>query len=91
MSKQTLIDIISEENNIPKTQADLAIKMVIDGIAQAMTSGKEINLLGFGKFNIGVRAARTGRNPQTGAEMQIPESKNVRFKASKKLKELVNN
>jgi DNA-binding protein HU-beta len=87
MSKETLVEIIVSQTGSTKKEAESAIKMVMDGITKSMALGKDVNLVGFGKFEIAERAARMGRNPATGVEIKIPASKTVKFKAGKTLKE----
>lgn len=70
--------------------SDKAVKAVFDAMANALHGGDSINIVGFGVFSVGERAARTGRNPRTGEELQIPAAKTVKFKVGKALKDKVN-
>ena len=70
--------------------AERALKAFTEVVAEEMKKGEKIQLVGFGTFEVSTRAARTGRNPQTGKEMTIPASKAPRFKAGKALKDMVN-
>lgn len=90
MNKNELIDRICEKAGLSKTDANNALDAFTDAITDAMKEGQEIVLVGFGSFKVGVRAARTGRHPQTGKAMQIAASKVVKFKVGKKLKDAVN-
>nr|CRH05897.1 DNA-binding protein HU [Candidatus Magnetococcus massalia] len=81
---------VAKKAEMTQEDADKVIKASVEAIADALGKGETVQLLGFGTFSIGERAARTGRNPQTGAEMQIAASKNVRFKAGKGLKDALN-
>lgn len=90
MNKNELIDRISEKTGLSKLDANNALDAITDEITNAMKSGDEIILVGFGSFKVGTRAARTGRHPQTGKAMQIAASKVVKFKVGKKLKDAVN-
>ena len=73
-----------------KKDAEAALKAFTDVIAEELKKGEKIQLVGFGTFEVSERAARTGRNPQTGEEMTIPASKAPKFKAGKALKDLMN-
>jgi DNA-binding protein HU-beta len=90
MNKQQLIDAVATAADIPKASATRALDAVIDNIAQSLAKGDSVVLIGFGTFDVSQRSARTGRNPQTGATIQIPASKVVRFKSGKALKDQVN-
>nr|CRH06044.1 HU, DNA-binding transcriptional regulator, alpha subunit [Candidatus Magnetococcus massalia] len=81
---------VAEKAEMTQADADKAIKASFDAISEALGKGESVQLPGFGTFSIGERAARTGRNPQTGAEIQIAASKNVKFKAGKALKDSLN-
>jgi DNA-binding protein HU-beta len=73
-----------------KKQASEALDAVVAAITAHLKSGDRVSVPGFGSFSVSERAARTGRNPKTGATIRIPASKNVRFKAGKDLKDTVN-
>ena len=73
-----------------KKDADLALKAFIDVVSEEMQKGEKVQLVGFGTFEVSERAAREGRNPQTGETMTISASKSPKFKAGKALKDLVN-
>ena len=90
MNKSKLIDTIASEAGISKADAARALNATIDAITNAMSSGDGVQLTGFGSFVVRDRAARTGRNPKTGAAIQIAASKVAAFKAGKNLKEAVN-
>jgi DNA-binding protein HU-beta len=91
MSKENLVElIVSQNENVTKREAEIAVKMVMGGIEKALTIGADINLIGFGKFEVKDRPAREGRNPSTGEPIKIAASKAVTFKAGKKLKDAVN-
>ncbi len=90
MNKSELIDKVSESTELNKASATRAVDAVFDSIAQALKSGDQVTVVGFGTFSVTERAARTGRNPQTGAPLNIPASKNPKFKAGKGLKDAVN-
>ena len=90
MSKSELIDTIASEAGISKADAARALNATTDAIINAMSSGDSVQLTGFGSFTVRDRAARIGRNPQTGATIQIKASKVAAFKAGKALKEAVN-
>ena len=90
MNKSELIGVIASESGLSKADAARALNATIDAITNAMSSGDGVQLTGFGSFVVRDRAARTGRNPQTGAAIQIAASKVAAFKAGKNLKEVVN-
>ena len=90
MNKSELIGVIASESGLSKADAARALNATIDAITNAMSSGDGVQLTGFGSFVVRDRAARTGRNPQTGAAIQIAASKVAAFKAGKNLKGAVN-
>tara|TARA_R110002073_G_scaffold61286_1_gene154058 strand:+ start:388 stop:660 length:273 start_codon:yes stop_codon:yes gene_type:complete len=90
VNKSELIDLIAESADISKAKAGAALDAVVSGITGALKKGDTVSLVGFGTFSVKSRAARTGRNPQTGATIQIKASKVPGFKAGKALKEAVN-
>jgi len=89
-NKADLIDTIAEAADLSKSQAGAALDALLGDISGALAKGERVAIAGFGTFQISERAARQGRNPQTGATIQIAASKNVRFKAGKQLKDAVN-
>ena len=91
MNKQELIDNIASSADITKAAAGRALDSVTDSITGALKQGDSVVLVGFGTFSVRSRAARTGRNPQTGQEIQIAAAKVPAFKAGKALKDAVNN
>lgn len=90
MNKSELIDKVAEMAELNKASATRAVEAVFDGIAQALKQGDTVNLVGFGTFSVGERAARSGRNPRTGETITIAASKSPKFKAGKGLKDAVN-
>lgn len=90
MNKSELVDSIASKAGLTKVQANDALNAFIASVGEALSKDDSIALVGFGTFSVKERAARTGRNPQTGAEMQIPASKVPSFKAGKGLKDSVN-
>ncbi len=91
MNKQDLVSNVAEAADLSKTKAALAVDAVIDAIKASLKQGDDVRLVGFGTFSVADRAATTGRNPRTGEPIQIPASKQPKFKAGKELKEAVNN
>lgn len=89
MNKTELINHVSETAGITKKDATKAVDAVFGGITTALAEGEKVQLIGFGTFEVRDRAARTGRNPQTGEEIQIAATKVPAFKAGKELKESV--
>ena len=90
MNKAELVAVMAEKAEISKKDAEKALKAFTDVVAEEMKKGEKVQLVGFGTFETSERAARTGRNPQTGAEMKIEASKAPKFKAGKALKDLIN-
>ncbi len=90
MNKTDLIDAIAESADISKAAAGRALDGFVDAVTDALKKGDQVSLVGFGSFTVRERAARTGRNPQTGATIQIKASKSPAFKAGKALKDAVN-
>ena len=90
MNKAELLAAIAEKAEISKKDSEAALKAFTDVVAEELKKGEKIQLVGFGTFEVAERAARTGRNPQTGAEMTIPASKAPKFKAGKALKDAIN-
>ena len=90
MNKAELIDAVADAADISKAAAARAVDGAIDAIANALKGGDTVTIVGFGTFSVRDRAARTGRNPQTGAEIQIKASKVPGFKAGKALKDALN-
>jgi DNA-binding protein HU-beta len=90
MNKNDFVEQISQRTGLSKADANNALDAVTDIITETMQGGKKISLVGFGSFEVGARAARTGRHPQTGQPMEIAASKVVKFKGGKKLKDAVN-
>ncbi len=91
MNKSQLIDQIASEANISKAAAGRVVDAFVATVTGTLSEGKEVALVGFGTFSVRERAARTGRNPQTGKEIQIAAAKVPAFRAGKGLKDAVNN
>ena len=91
MNKTELVANVAEKAGLTKKDAETALGAVIESIEEALVEGDKIQLIGFGTFEVKDRAARTGRNPQTGKEIEIAASRNPVFKAGKALKDAVNN
>ncbi len=90
MNKNDLVANVALNTGISKSDSAKAVDAVFDSIASSLKGGEEVRLVGFGTFSVSKRAAATGRNPQTGATIQIPESMQPKFKAGKGLKDAVN-
>ncbi|NUY56354.1 DNA-binding protein HU [Salinivibrio sp. MA351] len=90
MNKSELIDHIAESADISKASAGRALDAFVDSVSDTLKSGDQVALVGFGTFSVRERAARKGRNPQTGAEIDIAAAKVPGFKAGKALKDAVN-
>ena len=91
MNKTELVAAVAEQADISKKDAEKVLKAFVDVVTEEMKKGEKVQLVGFGTFEVSERAAREGRNPQTGASMVIEASKAPKFKAGKALKDLVNN
>ena len=91
MNKTELVANVAEKAGLSKKDAEKALSAVIESVEEALVEGDKVQLIGFGTFEVKDRAARTGRNPQTGKEIKIAASRNPDFKASKALKDAVNN
>ncbi|WP_028401433.1 HU family DNA-binding protein [Ectobacillus panaciterrae] len=89
MNKTDLVNSVAEQAELTKKDAAQAVDAVFETILNALKEGDSVQLLGFGNFEVRERAARTGRNPQTGTEIEIPAGKVPAFKAGKQLKEAV--
>ena len=90
MTKDELVSVIANKLSGSKAEADRALDAVFASITNALKKGQEVSVPGFGKFSVGKRAARKGRNPRTGATINISASKTPKFKAGKALKDAVN-
>ncbi|MBP5164698.1 MAG: HU family DNA-binding protein [Lachnospiraceae bacterium] len=90
MNKTELVAAIADKADLSKKDAEAALKAFTDVVAEVLKKDDKVQLVGFGTFEVSKRAARTGRNPQTGAEMKIAASKAPKFKAGKALKDIVN-
>ena len=90
MNKTELVAAISEKTELTKKDSEKALKALIDVVAEELKKGEKVPLVGFGTFEVSERAARTGKNPQTGAEIKIAACKAPKFKAGKALKDAVN-
>ncbi|GEN24614.1 nucleoid-associated protein HU-beta [Halomonas cupida] len=90
MNKSELIDAIAASADIPKAAASRALDAMVQSVTDSLKKGDSVSLVGFGTFSVKERAARTGRNPQTGNPIQIKAAKVPSFKAGKALKDSVN-
>ena len=90
MNKTELIAVVAEKAELSKKDAEKAIKAFTDAVSEELVKGGKIQLVGFGTFEVRERAARTGRNPQSGEEIKIPAAKSPAFKPGKALKDAVN-
>ncbi|MBO5088912.1 MAG: HU family DNA-binding protein [Lachnospiraceae bacterium] len=90
MNKTELVAAMAEKTELSKKDAEKALKAFTDVVAEELTKGEKIQLVGFGTFEVADRPAREGRNPKTGESMKIAASKAPKFKAGKALKDAVN-
>lgn len=91
MNRTELVAAIAEQTELSKKDAEKALKAFTEVVAAELKKGEKIQLVGFGTFEVSERAAREGRNPQTGEAMSIKASKTPKFKPGKALKDTVNN
>ena len=90
MNKTELTDVVADATDLTKADAARAVDSVLGTITSTLAKGEQVGIVGFGTFLVRDRAARTGRNPQTGAEIQIAAAKVPAFKPGKALKDAVN-
>jgi len=90
MNKAELVVAMADKAGLSKKDTEKALKAFTDVVAAQLKKGNKIALVGFGTFEVAKRAARTGRNPQSGKEIKIPASKAPKFRAGKALKDIVN-
>lgn len=90
MNKSELIDLMAVAADVPKAKAGRALEAALEGVVNALKKGESVSLVGFGTFSVKERAAREGRNPQTGETIHIAAAKVPGFKAGKSLKDAVN-
>ncbi len=90
MNKSELIDSIADSADISKAAAGRALDAAVDAVKKALKKGDMVTLVGFGTFYVGKRAARSGRNPRTGATIKIKAAKVPKFRAGKGLKDAIN-
>ena len=90
MNKTELVEAMAKQTGLSKKDTEATLKAFTDTVAKALKKNDKVQLVGFGTFEVSKRAARTGRNPQTGAEMKIKASKAPKFKPGKALKDSLN-
>ena len=90
MNKTELIEHVANQADLSKAAAARAVEAMVDGVKMTLRKGGVVSLVGFGTFKVGKRAARTGRNPRTGAAIKIKAAKVPRFTPGKALKEALN-
>ena len=89
VNRQRLVAVVTEKTGLPRAKALSAIEAVFEAVGHSLKDGKEVRVLNFGAFMVSERKAGKGRDPRTGAEIDVPESKSVRFRASKALRDMV--
>ncbi|MBI5559549.1 MAG: HU family DNA-binding protein [Deltaproteobacteria bacterium] len=89
MNKSELVESMAAAAGISKAAAEKSLAAFLDAVTDALAKGDKVTLVGFGTFSVSARAARQGRNPQTGATIKIPSRKVARFKAGSKLADAV--
>ena len=90
MNKTELVAAMAEQTNLSKKDAEAALKAFVDVVSEELKKGEKVQVVGFGTFEVAERAAREGRNPQTGETMTIAACKAPKFKAGKALKDAIN-
>ena len=90
MNKTELIAAMAENSGLSKKDSEAALKAFVEAVSEALKKDDKVQIVGFGTFEVAKRAAREGRNPQTGKAMKIKASKSPKFKAGKALKDAVN-
>ncbi len=90
VNKMELIEHVAKQADISKAAAGRALEAMVGGIRSALKKGNSVTLVGFGTFSVSKRAARTGRNPRTGASIKIKAAKVAKFRAGKALKDAIN-
>jgi DNA-binding protein HU-beta len=90
VNKTELVEHIAHQSDISKAAATRALESIIDAVKKTLKKGNSVTLVGFGTFSVGKRAARTGRNPRTGAAIKIKAAKVPKFKPGKTLKDHLN-
>ncbi len=89
MNKQDLMVQVRETTGLSKEQAERAVEAVFDLITDSLKKGEEVRIVGFGSFFVGTRRASPGRNPRTGERIDLPPTRQAKFRAGKSLKEAV--
>ncbi len=89
MNKAQLIDAIADKAGLTKADAKKALDAFVESTTDALKNGDRVALIGFGSFSVSTRSARTGRNPQSGAPIEIPEKNVVKFKPGAELSEVI--
>lgn len=89
MNKQELVENVANQTGLTKKDAKASVDATFEAISKTLAKGEKVQVIGFGNFEVRERAARKGRNPQTGEEIDIPASKAPAFKAGKALKDAV--
>ena len=89
MNKGDLVNEVAENAGLSRVQAESAVNAVLEAVENSLKSGDKVSLIGFGTFSVSERAARTGRNPQTGKSIQIAAKNVIKFKPGKGLNEKV--
>lgn len=90
MNKAELVEVIANATDLSKSKTDEVVSTLVAAIVKAVSKGDSVQLVGFGTFGSGKRAARVGRNPRTGEEIKIAAAKTVKFTAGKAFKDAVN-
>ena len=90
MNKTELIEVVAQKADLNKKSAEAAVNAVVAAMEEALVAGEKVQLIGFGTIEVKAKAARTGRNPSTGATITIPATKQIKFSAGKTLKDKVN-
>ncbi len=87
VTKAHLVELVAERADVSQKQADEAVRVILEGVVEALRNGEKVELRGFGSFRIRQRGSRIGRNPKTGEKVQVPAKKIPYFKPGKDLRE----
>jgi len=89
ITKAELVEVVARETELAKRDAELLVEIALESVIEALNRGEKVELRGFGSFRVRARGARRGRNPKTGAAVEIPEKRVSYFKAGKELREVI--
>lgn len=91
MNKQEFIEAVADRTDTSRAEVNRMLRAILDQMSDSLAKGEEVQFIGDFTMSVGDRAARTGRNPRTGEQIQIPAAKVIKFRAGQKLKDAINN